>query len=70
MVRNIAGSLIAVGQGEKSIRWFTEVFQGRDRKMAGVTAESQGLCFKHVRYEPKYELPESEDPFPFAGKTK
>jgi len=66
MVRNIVGSLIAVGQGEKTIQWFTEVFQGQDRKLAGVTAESQGLCFMNVRYDPKYKLPESEEMFPFA----
>jgi tRNA pseudouridine38-40 synthase len=67
MVRNIVGSLISVGQGEKSIEWFRNVFEGRDRKLAGVTAESQGLCFMHVRYDPKYGLPEKEDPFPFTG---
>jgi len=66
MVRNIVGSLIAVGQGEKSIQWFTEVFQSQDRKLAGVTAESQGLCFMKVRYDPKYNLPENEEAFPFA----
>ena len=66
MVRNIVGSLIAVGHGERSIQWFADVFHGRDRKLAGVTAESQGLCFMHVRYDPKYNLPENIEAFPFA----
>jgi tRNA pseudouridine38-40 synthase len=66
MVRNIVGSLITVGLGEKSVQWFTDVFQGRDRKLAGVTAESQGLCFLNVRYDPKYKLPERVEAFPFA----
>lgn len=66
MVRNIAGSLIVVGLGEKSTQWFAGVFQGRDRKLAGVTAESQGLCFMSVRYDPKYKLPEHVEAFPFA----
>jgi len=66
MVRNIVGSLIEVGKGEKSIQWFTEVFQGHDRKLAGVTAESRGLCFMNVRYDSKYGLPEYDEPFPFA----
>jgi tRNA pseudouridine38-40 synthase len=66
MVRNIAGSLVAVGEGEKSIEWFAGVFKGQDRKLAGVTAESQGLCFMNVRYDSKYGLPEQEEPFPFA----
>jgi tRNA pseudouridine38-40 synthase len=66
MVRNIVGSLIAVGLGEKSEEWFAEVFQGQDRKLAGVTAESQGLCFMTVRYDSKYNLPQSEDAAPFS----
>jgi len=68
MVRNIAGSLIAVGRGEKSCQWFAKVFRSRDRKLAGVTAESQGLCFMNVRYEPKYDIPENPEAFPFAGE--
>ena len=70
MVRNIAGSLIAVGTGEKSHQWFADVFNGRDRKSAGVTADAQGLCFMSVRYDPKYDIPESPEPFPFAGGAK
>ena len=66
MVRNIVGSLTAVGKGEKSVQWFADVFHGQDRKLAGVTAESQGLCFVSVRYDPKYGLPEQAEPFPFA----
>jgi tRNA pseudouridine38-40 synthase len=65
MVRNIAGSLIAVGRGEESIQWFVEVFQAQDRKLAGVTAESRGLCFLGVRYDSKYNLPEAVEAFPF-----
>ena len=64
MVRNIVGSLIPVGQGEKSVGWFSDVFQGQDRKLAGVTAESRGLCFMHVRYDAKYNLPEHAEAFP------
>ncbi len=70
MVRDIVGSLIAVGLGEKSVQWFTEVFKGQDRKLAGVTAESQGLCFMNVRYDPQYKLPELLEPFPFATENQ
>ncbi len=66
MVRNIVGSLIAVGNGEKSIQWFAGVFEERNRKLAGVTAEPRGLCFMSVRYDPKYGLPEQLEAFPFA----
>ena len=70
MVRNIVGSLMAVGRGEKSVQWFADVLDGMDRKLAGVTAESQGLCFMGVRYDHKYNLPESAEAFPsFSDKT-
>lgn len=65
MVRNIAGSLVSVGRGARSVQWFREVLQGRDRSLAGVTAEAQGLCFMQVRYDPKYALPEHAEAFPF-----
>lgn len=66
MVRNIVGSLISVGKGEKSISWFSDVFQSRDRQLAGVTADSKGLCFMHVRYDAKYQLPDQAQAFPYA----
>jgi len=64
MVRNIVGSLIPVGTGEKSAQWFADVFHGKDRAQAGVTAEPQGLCFMNVRYDPRYQLPDCEETFP------
>ena len=67
MVRNIVGSLIAVGLGEKTPQWFEQVFTGKDRTLAGVTAESQGLCFMNVRYDPKYGLPDREKAFPYES---
>lgn len=67
MVRNIVGSLIQVGKGEQPVRWLAEVLEGQDRKVAGVTAESQGLYFMNVRYDPKYGLPGTPEAFPFAG---
>ncbi len=71
MVRNIVGSLVAVGCAEKSAQWLTKVLQSGDRKLAGVTAQAQGLCFMQVRYDPKYALPEQVEAFPFAvGKDE
>jgi tRNA pseudouridine38-40 synthase len=64
MVRNIAGSLMAVGSGEESVAWFESVFAGRDRNRAGVTAEARGLYFMNVRYDPRYGLPDNAEPFP------
>ena len=67
MVRNIVGSLIAVGRGEESLQWFEDVFKSRDRKLAGVTAESRGLCLMAVRYDSKHGLPEVAEAFPFPA---
>jgi len=70
MVRNIAGSLIAVGRGERSVEWFAGIFDGRDRKQAGVKAESQGLYFVGVRYDREFGLPETTEAFPYAAAGK
>jgi tRNA pseudouridine38-40 synthase len=67
MVRNIVGSLISVGLGEQTVEWFDKIFAGRDRALAGVTAESQGLYFMNVRYDPKYALPDREKAFPYES---
>ncbi len=64
MVRNIVGSLINVGRGDNSVQWFADVLESRDRKLAGVTAQPQGLCFMKVRYDRKYNLPEQGEAFP------
>jgi tRNA pseudouridine38-40 synthase len=69
MVRNIVGSLLTVGLGEQSVEWFSSVFKGRDRNLAGVKADAEGLCFMGVRYDPKYKLPEIAQSFPFAPQA-
>ncbi|HAG47908.1 MAG TPA: tRNA pseudouridine(38-40) synthase TruA, partial [Gammaproteobacteria bacterium] len=51
MVRNIVGTLLKVGRGEKSIEWVKEVLEAKDRKRAGATAEPQGLYFVKAFYE-------------------
>lgn len=69
MVRNITGSLIAVGIGDRPSEWVSQVLLGGDRKLAGVMAESNGLCFMSVRYDPKYNLPEAVEAFPFREQV-
>ncbi|MDH3389220.1 MAG: tRNA pseudouridine(38-40) synthase TruA [Gammaproteobacteria bacterium] len=56
MVRNIAGSLIAVGRGDRDVNWFREVFEARDRNRADVTAAAAGLYFLKPWYQ-EYKLP-------------
>ncbi len=59
MVRNIAGVLIAVGEGERSVDWPREVLDYRDRTLGGVTAPPQGLYLVSVGYPDEFELPEN-----------
>ena len=57
MVRNIVGTLLAVGDGRRDTTWPGEVLASRDRRAAGVTAPAQGLYFHGVDYPPEYALP-------------
>jgi tRNA pseudouridine38-40 synthase len=57
MVRNIAGVLIAVGQGKRSPHWVAEVLAARDRTRGGITAPAAGLYLAAVRYEESLALP-------------
>lgn len=50
MVRNIAGSLIEVGKGVKSIEWLAEVLAKQDRTQAAPTAPASGLYFVNALY--------------------
>ena len=57
MVRNVVGSLLPVGLGEREPGWVGEVLAGRDRNLAGPTAPSQGLTFLYPRYPAEWALP-------------
>lgn len=57
MVRNIAGSLILVGRGERPVGWPADVLRGRDRREAGPTAPPQGLYFVAADYPDDCGLP-------------
>ncbi len=57
MVRNIAGSLLAVGRGERPAGWIAEVLAGRDRTRAGITAPAHGLYLVDVGYAAHWGLP-------------
>lgn len=60
MVRNIAGVLIAIGQGERPVTWADEILQLRDRTKGGVTAPPDGLYFAQVEYPEQFALPKAE----------
>ena len=50
MVRNIVGTVFEVGRGRIGYDQFVEIFQSKDRRMAGIKAPPQGLFLKEVRY--------------------
>lgn len=57
MVRNIVGSLLPIGRGEKPVEWMAQLLAGRDRSVAGPTAAAAGLCFIAPRYPAQHGLP-------------
>ena len=58
MVRNIVGTLLRIGEGLESPQWMGQVLAGRDRTLAGITADPDGLYFTGARYAPAFELPD------------
>lgn len=58
MVRNIVGTLLAVGQGRAPLDWVGEVLASRDRQQAGKTARPDGLYLVGVQYEPEAGIPQ------------
>jgi len=59
MVRNIVGSLLKVGTGERPVSWMAELLALKDRTRAGPTAPARGLYLVAVQYPPEYDLPVS-----------
>ena len=51
MVRNILGTLVQIGRGERSADSFAELLAAKDRSLAGPTAPPEGLFLMEVRYE-------------------
>ena len=57
MVRNIAGTLMAVGSGKHDPVWVASVLAARDRKSGGVTAPPGGLYLVGVDYPEATGIP-------------
>lgn len=57
MVRNIAGSLLVIGRGERAPEWMGELLVGGDRTQAGATAPAHGLYLVEVGYAARWGLP-------------
>jgi tRNA pseudouridine38-40 synthase len=58
MIRNIVGSLVAVGSGARSESWLAEVLAGRDRSLAAATFSAAGLYFVGPYYDAAYAIPD------------
>ncbi|WP_239495247.1 tRNA pseudouridine(38-40) synthase TruA [Salinicola halophilus] len=58
MIRNIAGVLIAVGQGRENEAYPATLLAQRDRRLGNVTAPACGLHFVDVRFDERFALPE------------
>lgn len=52
MVRILAGTLLAVGQGRLAPEEVANILESRDRRKAGQTAEPQGLTLQEIFYTP------------------
>ncbi len=50
MVRNIVGTLIEVGEGKRRSEEVIDILRKEDRKVAGKTANAEGLYLKNVFY--------------------
>ena len=57
MVRNIVGSLLPVGRGDKHPAWIGQLLAARNRALAGPTAMAQGLVFLRPYYPAACGLP-------------
>ena len=57
MVRNIVGTLIEVGAGERPVEWLADVLAACDRKLAGPTAPPDGLYLTSIRYPERFQIP-------------
>ena len=61
MVRNITGTLVAIGLGEQSVEWLADVLASQDRKLGGIAAPPHGLTLVSVDYPEDFGLPSPPD---------
>lgn len=57
MIRNVVGSLLAVGEGRRDPPWIAELLAGRDRTLAAATYAPDGLYLDGAQYDERYAVP-------------
>ena len=58
MVRNLVGTLLAIGRGEQPVDWIDYLLQVHDRRQAATTAPPDGLYFVNAYYPAEFNLPQ------------
>lgn len=69
MVRNIVGSLILVGNGNRPAEWIGELLAGKDRSQAAPTFMPDGLYLAKIDYDSRWALPQ-EDSWSLPGMAE
>jgi tRNA pseudouridine38-40 synthase len=67
MVRNIIGSLIVVGTGNREPVWIEELLKARNRALAAPTFVPDGLYLAKVDYDDKWGLPQEAGVLDWGG---
>lgn len=57
MIRNVVGSLLAVGEGRRAPGWMGELLAARDRTAAAATFAPDGLYLDGAQYEDRFAVP-------------
>jgi tRNA pseudouridine38-40 synthase len=60
MVRNIMGSLIAIGTGRRVPEWMLDLLKHKDRRLAAPTFMPDGLYLASVTYPEQFTLPNTD----------
>lgn len=50
MVRTMVGTILEIGRGKSPLEIIEEIFEKKDRSLAGPTAPAKGLCLMRVNY--------------------
>lgn len=58
MVRNIAGTLLKIGEGQREPGWVSDLIALKDRSQAAPTAPAHGLYLVAVKYPDTFALPD------------